>query len=113
MINGIPALVSERGALPDVVGGDASAGGGGLVLPIPAWMTHDSNRLPSAAEIQPWFEAICALWDDAAAYDRIAARARAIAAERYAEHLSRRRHVEYFTSLGRGASPIQPAGATD
>jgi glycosyltransferase involved in cell wall biosynthesis len=108
MINGIPALVSERGALPDVVGGDASDGGGGRVLPIPEWMAHDTNRLPSEAEIEPWFAAICALWDDAAAYDTIAARARAIAAERYAEDLSRRRHVAYFTSLRPGASPIQP-----
>ena len=36
MINGIPAIVSDRGALPDVVGGDESNGGGGLVRPVPA-----------------------------------------------------------------------------
>jgi glycosyltransferase involved in cell wall biosynthesis len=113
MINGIPALVSERGALPDVVGGDASAGGGGRVLPIPDWMAHDTNRLPEEHEIEPWFDAICTLWDDAAAYDAIAARARTLAIERYDEELSRRRHVDYFTSLRTGASPILEAGTLD
>lgn len=113
MINGIPALVSDRGALPDVVGGDASAGGGGRVLPVPQWMTHDTNRLPSEEEIAPWFDAVCALWDDVAVYDAIAARARAIAAERYDEQLSRRRHVDYFTSLERGGSPFGPGSPED
>lgn len=35
MINGVPAIVSDRGSLPHVVGGDESVGGGGLVRPIP------------------------------------------------------------------------------
>ena len=64
MINAIPALVSERGSLPDVVGGDFSQGGGGRVLPIPEWMTFKTTKLPSEEEIQPWFEAVCTLWDD-------------------------------------------------
>jgi hypothetical protein len=50
MINGIPPLVSERGALPEVIGGDLCAGGGGRVLPIPDWMTFSTVRLPSEAE---------------------------------------------------------------
>ena len=44
MINGIPPLVGNRGALPEVCGGDASEGGGGRVLPIPAWMTPRIDR---------------------------------------------------------------------
>jgi glycosyltransferase involved in cell wall biosynthesis len=113
MINGIPALVSERGALPDVIGGDAAAGGGGRVLPIPEWMAHDTNRLPDEAEVEPWFDAVCTLWDDPSAYGAIAARARALAVDRYDEQLSRRRHVDYFTSLRSGASPIPRGGASD
>ncbi len=35
MINAIPPLVSNRGSLPQVVGGDFSEGGGGRVLPVP------------------------------------------------------------------------------
>ena len=108
MINSIPALVSERGSLPHVVGGDASAGGGGRVLPIPAWMTPESKRLPADTEIEPWFDAVCALWDDAEQYRRLAARARAIAEERYSEAVSRRIHLDYFTSLKSGVSPLTP-----
>ena len=36
MINAIPPLVSNRGSLPHVVGGDFEAGGGGRVLPVPS-----------------------------------------------------------------------------
>jgi glycosyltransferase involved in cell wall biosynthesis len=61
MINGIPPLVGDRGALPDVLGGDFANGGGGRVLPIPEWMTPQQTRLPSEQEIEPWFDAVCAL----------------------------------------------------
>jgi len=99
MINAIPPLVSERGSLPQVVGGDFSAGGGGRVLPIPAWLTFKTFRLPSEEEVQPWFDAVCALWDDPTLYRRMGTRARQIAEERYSEHVARKRHVDYFTSL--------------
>jgi hypothetical protein len=107
MINAIPPLVSNRGSLPHVVGGDFGEGGGGRVLPIPDWMTYKTTNLPSELEIEPWYEAICALWDDAALYRSMASRARAIADERYGEALSRRKHIEYFTSLKPGGNPLQ------
>jgi glycosyltransferase involved in cell wall biosynthesis len=106
MINGIPPLVGTRGALPDVVGGDAADGGGGRVLPIPDWMTDRTTQLPSEAEVEPWYEAVCALWDDDALYRSLAARARQIAAERYSEEVSRDQHVRYFTSLKPGGQPL-------
>ncbi len=109
MINGIPPLVSNRGALPDVLGGDAAQGGGGRVLPIPAWMKPETTALPTADEIAPWFDAVCALWDDAASYRQLADRARRIADDRYSEEVSRRLHVDYFTSLAPGATPL-PVG---
>ena len=46
MINAIPPLVSNRGSLPHVVGGDFSEGGGGRVLPIPEWMTYKTTQPP-------------------------------------------------------------------
>jgi glycosyltransferase involved in cell wall biosynthesis len=104
MINGIPPLVSDRGALPNVVGGDFAEGGGGRVLPIPAWMTRDTTRLSSEQETEPWFQAICELWDDAPRYDALAANARRIADERYSERISRKKHVDYFLSLTPGRS---------
>jgi hypothetical protein len=106
MINAIPPLVSNRGSLPHVVGGDFTEGGGGRVLPIPEWMTFKTTKLPSEQEIEPWYEAVCALWDDAALYRAVAARAQQIAEARYSEDVSRRKHVEYFTSLKPGGRPI-------
>jgi glycosyltransferase involved in cell wall biosynthesis len=106
MINAIPPLVSNRGSLPHVVGGDFDGGGGGRVLPIPDWMTSKTTRVPSESEIEPWYGAVCALWDDLALYQAVATRARQIAQERYSEAVSRRTHVEYFTSLKAGARPF-------
>ena len=107
MINGIPPLVSNRGSLPHVVGGDFSEGGGGRVLPIPDWMTFKTTKLPRESEVEPWYEAVCALWDDPALYQAMAARARHISGERYTEAVSRRTHVDFFTSLKTGNSPIR------
>jgi glycosyltransferase involved in cell wall biosynthesis len=106
MINGVPPLVSNRGSLPHVVGGDIGDGGGGRVLPIPAWMTPETTQLPAESEIEPWSDAVCALWDDAALYDATASRARELAEERYSERVSRKKHVDYFTSLTAGGQPL-------
>jgi len=106
MINAIPPLVSSRGSLPHVVGGDFHEGGGGRVLPIPEWMTSKTTTLPSEEEVMPWFDAICALWDDPALYRSMADRSFQIARERYSEDVSRKKHVDYFTSLKPGARHI-------
>jgi glycosyltransferase involved in cell wall biosynthesis len=106
MINAIPPLVSNRGSLPHVVGGDFSEGGGGRVLPIPTWMTFKTTKLPSEQEVEPWYDAVCGLWDDPVLYHSLAARAHQIAEKRYSESVSRKKHVEYFTSLRPGARPI-------
>ena len=107
MINAIPPLVSNRGSLPQVVGGDFSEGGGGRVLPIPDWMASSTTTLPSEREVEPWYDAVCALWDDPALYHSMATRARQIADERYSESVSRKKHVDYFTSLKPGGRPIE------
>jgi glycosyltransferase involved in cell wall biosynthesis len=106
MINGIPPVVSNRGSLPDVLGGDFSDGGGGRVLPLPDWLTASSRRLPSEADVEPWFNTVCALWDDAGLYQAVSSRAREIAAQRYGEDASRVQHVDYFTSLRSGDRPF-------
>jgi glycosyl transferase family 1 len=107
MINGIPPVVSNRGGLPDTVGGDFSAGGGGRVVPIPDWMTAVDGRLPTQDDVWPWYDAVCTLWDDADLYRQFAARARAIGAERYSEAVSRPRYVAYLTSLKPGSRPFE------
>jgi glycosyltransferase involved in cell wall biosynthesis len=94
LINGIPPLVSDRGALPETVGA------GGLVLPLPSWLTPESKDLPSADEVKPWFDAICELWDKPEAYRAATQRARAVGEERYSESVMRKRYLDYFESLG-------------
>lgn len=113
MINAIPPIVSNRGSLPHVVGGDFSEGGGGRVLSLPDWMTFKTTRLPSEQEVEPWYDAVCALWDDPGLYQSVAARARQIAEERYREEVSRRQHVDYFTSLKPGGRPIVQHAKSD
>jgi glycosyltransferase involved in cell wall biosynthesis len=110
MINGIPPLVSDRGGLAESIGGDFSMGGGGRVLPAPEWMTSASIKVPDARDVQPWFDAVCRLWDDPELYGAMAARARAIAMERYSEDALRSRHLEYLTSLV-GAARVAGVGS--
>jgi glycosyltransferase involved in cell wall biosynthesis len=99
MINGIPPLVSDRGALPETVAG------AGRVLPIPEWLTPDSVRLPEPHEVEPWFRAVCELWDDPAVYEQEAAKAHAVAESRYSERVLRQQYLDYFASLTAG-SPL-------
>jgi glycosyltransferase involved in cell wall biosynthesis len=60
--------------------------------------------LPSEDETRPWFDAVCALWDDEARYSEASARARAYATEHYRESVMRARYLEYFETLGPGGN---------
>jgi glycosyltransferase involved in cell wall biosynthesis len=113
MINGIPALVSDRGALPDVIRGDAPGVDGGYVLPIPEWMTEETMAMPTEREVEPWYQAVCTLWDDPVLYDEVSARGQRIAEKRYAEAVSSARHVDYFTRLSPGCSPFDANSSSE
>ena len=102
MANGVPPLVSPRGGLPEAVQE------GGLVLPLPDWLGPDVRRLPSEAETQPWFDAICGLWDDPAAYAAASARARAAGERLYGEAQLRPRYLDYLESLRPGGIVLDP-----
>ncbi|MCL4203359.1 MAG: glycosyltransferase [Pirellulaceae bacterium] len=95
MLNGIPPLVSDRGALQETVRG------AGCVLPVPPWLMPTTARLPSPAEVQPWFDAVCRLWDDLLRYARASAAARSAAELHYGETALKRRYCAYFSSVGR------------
>jgi glycosyltransferase involved in cell wall biosynthesis len=97
LVNGVPPLVSDRGALPETVHG------AGRVLALPAWMTTEAQMVPSAEEAKPWFDAICELWDDAGAYARASAHAREMGERWYSETVMRKRFLDYFDSLHAGA----------
>jgi hypothetical protein len=57
-------------------------------------------------EIEPWYDAVCGLWDDPALYQAVASRARQIAEARYGEAVSRKTHIDFFTSLKPGGRPF-------
>jgi hypothetical protein len=58
LANGIPAVVSDRGALPEVhVDRGAS-------LPIPDRITPATRSLPTPDEVAPWVDTILRLWDE-------------------------------------------------
>ncbi len=92
MINGIPVLASNRGALPEVVG-DA-----GLLFAIAARHTSESCLLPTAEEVQPWVQAIERLWDDTAFYGDASARSRN-RAQRWTVAQLGPAYVSYFAQL--------------
>ena len=96
LINAIPPLVSDRGGLPQTVR-DA-----GRVIPLPTWMTDKTTDLPTVGETEPWFDAICELWDNAGAYQRASRLARATAERWFSEPVMRLRYLDYFASLNRG-----------
>lgn len=79
---------------------------GASVLPVPGRMTPKPLRLPSEQKVEPWYEAVCELWDDPALYDAAATRGRQTAQEGYSEEVSRKRDVDYFTSLKPGGHPL-------
>jgi glycosyltransferase involved in cell wall biosynthesis len=97
MLNGIPVLASNRGALTETVGGSGTSTSGtstsaarrspapdteadgtrsvpatmcGFLFDIPAKYTSETREVPSAEEVEPWVETIIRLWDDAAEYER-------------------------------------------
>jgi glycosyltransferase involved in cell wall biosynthesis len=64
LLNGIPVLASRRGALPETLGQ------AGFLFDVPECYTPESQRVPTAAEVEPWLDTLIRLWDDAAFYER-------------------------------------------
>jgi glycosyltransferase involved in cell wall biosynthesis len=94
MINGIPVLASNRGALPTTVG-DA-----GFLFDIPARYSPDTRELPTTEEVQPWVDTIIRLWDDPAEYDRRSQAARVHAQQWHPARLARI-YRDFFANLTR------------
>jgi glycosyltransferase involved in cell wall biosynthesis len=102
LINGIPPLVSDRGALPETVRG------AGRVIPLPARLTDTTQDVPTIEEAQPWFDAVCELWDDESAYREASVLARETALKWYDEAVMRQRYLDYFASLDRRTPLFDP-----
>ena len=95
MMNGIPIIASDRGALPETLGT------AGIVLPLPDRLTPLSRQLPTPDEIAPWVEAVIQLWDDAKGYAEQSRRA-LIEARRWSAEVLEPSHVRFFENVGLG-----------
>jgi glycosyltransferase involved in cell wall biosynthesis/GT2 family glycosyltransferase len=92
MINGIPVLASNRGALPETIGH------AGFLFDIPRQCTPKSNTLPTAAEVAPWVETIIRLWDDASLYAQASRSARDRAQQWQPERIASV-YEEFFSNI--------------
>ena len=70
MANGIPVIVSSRGALPEVVG-DA-----GIILDISARLLENAKLTPMKEDAEEWVRNILLLWDNKELYEDFSRRAR-------------------------------------
>src|SRR5271168_705321 len=68
MFNGIPVIGSDRGGIPETLGG------GALILPLPGRLTPVTRLVPEAEEVESWVGAIVRLWDDRQLYEEHSAR---------------------------------------
>ena len=99
MVNGIPVLASDRGALPETLGS------AGIVLPLPDRITQATRMLPTAEEVEPWVQAVIRLWDDPAFYEEH--RRRALAeARRWDPEVLEPQYVEFFRDLKAVPKPV-------
>lgn len=96
MLNGVPAIVSERGSLPETVEG------GGIVVPLPVSVTPESRSIPTEADVEPWYEAVCRLWDDVEWYASVAHRSLTTAGSRYGATVQTPLYQAFFRSVVEG-----------
>ena len=92
MINGIPVVGSNRGALPEVIC-DA-----GLTLEIPALYTPETRIAPTPDEVEPWVDAIIHLWDDTTLYNDLSAKS-LTRAERWQPDVIARQYDDVLSEL--------------
>ncbi len=97
MVNGIPVIGSDRGGIPETLGGS------GIVLSLPERITQATRILPTAEEVEPWVEAVIRLWDDPVYYE--GHRTRALAeAKRWDPAVLEPQYVKFFRDLKPGTT---------
>lgn len=103
MAHGIPVIGSDRGGIPEALGG------GGLALPLPGRLTPQTRSLPTPEEVAPWVEAIIRFWDDPATHGEFARKALA-EADRWRADLLDERYARFFRELRPGPAPRRGGG---
>lgn len=94
LANAVPPIVSDRGALPGVVGD------GGFTVPIPESITPRTQKPASSEDVAPWTDLAIRLMTDDAFHAEASARA-AAAAHRYMPETISPRYFEFFASVVR------------
>ncbi|MBV6633282.1 MAG: glycosyltransferase [Alphaproteobacteria bacterium] len=87
-LSGVPVLASDRGGLPEALGGVPP-------LPAPPSCLEDFNRFPTPDELEPWWDRMVSLWDDAQAYDQAVTQAHQ-AAEQFYPDATKQRLLDWF-----------------
>ena len=94
MVNGVPALVSDRGGLSEIVGA------AGTALHLPAKLTLETRYPVPPADVQEWLELILRLVDEPELYATFVARARDEAARRFHPNTLALQYQRYFERVG-------------
>lgn len=94
MLNGIPAIVTDRGGSPEMI----QDGGIKLVLP-EICHTAPYTSLPALELLQPLVDRLIQLYDDEAMYQQLVARAQAVGQNRHALAVSTGRLMQSFAPL--------------
>ena len=100
LLNGVPPIVSDRGALPEVVNG------AGFVVHIPKEITIETDKPVPVEAVESWIDAIVRLWDGPDFYADASAEAKD-AAVMYGPSVLAPMYAEYFRSIVTSAPPSE------
>ncbi len=103
MVNGIPVVASDRGAMPETLGK------AGLALPLPDRLIPPTRELPTPDEVAPWVETIVRLWDDAG-FSAEQSRLALAEARRWSPDVLEPRSEAFFREVRPGSSPFLATG---
>jgi len=92
LVNGIPPLVSDRGALSEY------SGGAGYTFHVPEEITPARREPVSAQVVQPWIEIIIRMFDDEEFYKAESAKARE-AAKKFLPGTLAPQYVKFFREI--------------
>jgi glycosyltransferase involved in cell wall biosynthesis len=99
LLNGIPALVSDRGGLPE------NCGEGGLVLPLDERLTLRTRRPVRAEVVEPWLREVLRLVHNEASY-RAASRRALRASVRFDPDTVSGQYCDFFASVAAMPRPF-------